>query len=67
VDNHADHKSVSSKPVLEEHLLPAVNVGFALLPRTLLTFAVLEKKYTKDHEWVELSGDGKTGEIRKPC
>ena len=22
---------------------------------------VLEKKYTEDHEWVELSGDGKTG------
>ena len=23
---------------------------------------VCEKKYTEDHEWIELSGDGKTGE-----
>lgn len=22
---------------------------------------VYEKKYTKDHEWIELSDDGKTG------
>ncbi|KAI9881798.1 MAG: glycine cleavage system H-protein subunit [Watsoniomyces obsoletus] len=28
---------------------------------TQLKITVLEKKYTEDHEWVELSGDGKTG------
>jgi hypothetical protein len=65
VNKHAGHKSASLKLGLEEHSFPAANVGSELLPRAPLTFTVLEKRYTKDHEWVELSGDGKTGEIEK--
>lgn len=28
---------------------------------SLTSFAAFEKKYTEDHEWIELSDDRKTG------
>ena len=41
---------------------------FTVRPRNRLTLVVrLEKKYTEDHEWIELDSDGKTGRADPPA